>query len=94
MMRDNTDDKIFRDLDVYINCNPVGTGCAQEENNATRTDFFSLYNNSASSGNKYIPFVANWTINNETPITYGDTTWIFVNSADASNFTTINWSAV
>ncbi len=94
MMRDNTDDKIFRDLDVYINCDPVGTGCAQEENNATRTDFFSLYNNSASSGNKYIPFVANWTINNETPLTYGDTTWIFVNSADASNFTTINWSAV
>jgi len=88
MMRDD-DAKTLQELDSYTNCNTVGAGCATAENNATNIDYMSFYNNTANAGAKYISYVANLSINNATPLTYGDTVWLY-----ADQNVTINWTAV
>ena len=52
-----------------------------------------MYNNSASSGSKYIPYKANLTYNNATTVTFGDTIWMYLNKTSLSNLT-VNWTQV
>jgi len=92
MMRDDDDDKTLQELDRYLNCVPIGTGCGSSANNGTNVTYMSVYNNSASSGSKYIPFVGNWSINNATPLTFGNIVWMFLDAS--SSDITINWTAV
>jgi len=84
--------KTVQAMDSYMNCNTIGAGCTAAANNATNIDYMSVYNNSANIGAKYISYVANWSINNATPLTYGDTSWLYVNSAASS--ISVNWSAI
>lgn len=93
MMRDWNTDKKIGQLDPYINCNEVGAGCATGNNNATNVDYFSIFNNSASTGSRYIPVIGNWSINNGTTLHFGNVLWAFFNG-DADSVLTINWTAV
>ena len=89
MMRDDTDDKNMQELDSYVNCLTVGAGCAAQVNNASNIDVLSFYNNSGVSSLKYVSMAANWSINNATPLTFGDSVWLYANEN-----LTINWSAI
>ena len=53
----------------------------------------SVYNNSASSGNKYIPYIGNWSINNATSLGFGNTVWAYLGSSTTSSIQ-LNWSAI
>ena len=54
--------------------------------------YMSYFNNSASTGAKYTPFVANLTLNNDTQVNYGDTVWMFLSNSMKNM--TLNWSEV
>ena len=95
MELDDDDTKMISDLDKYINCNPKGNGCSAQANNVTWFDYMSFYNNTASSGSKYIPYVANWSINNATTFSYGECLWVYLGSGNTThNNIHINWSVV
>jgi len=89
MQKNSTVDIDLQSIDNYANCDSVGTGCASGANNATNVDYMSAYNNSASSGAKYISYVANWSINNATSLTYGETVWMYVDQN-----ITLDWSVI
>jgi len=91
----------FADIDRYLNCNNtvplsfVGGGCAHQANNVSQIDYFSFYNNSASAGSKYVPYVANWSINNNTGLEYGQCVWLNMGGAGANELTIgIDWNNI
>lgn len=92
MQRDDDDNKSFQDIDVYVNCIPVGSGCAKSANNGSNATYFSHFDNSVLTNN-YVPFVANWSINNATNLEYGDTVWIYIGDA-LTDLIQVNWTAV
>lgn len=97
MQEDFRDDISLQRLDTYLNCQngstPGACGNIGAVNNMTNVSFFSLYNNSASSGAKYIPYVANWSINNATVFKFSQAIWLFKANDGAQN-QTLNWSAI
>ena len=51
----------------------------------------TYYNASASTGSKYMDFVTNWTINNNTFVDYGDAVWVHLNKTVANGW--FEWNA-
>ena len=77
----------FTDIDGEIN----GDSTSIWDTNVT---YFSLYNNSASSGSKYIPYVSNLTsLNGGTTVNYGDTIWMYLGITDVTSID-LNWSNI
>ena len=77
--RNSTTTFTLQQIDSYINCGKnisSDTPCGSSANNLTVVDYMSFYNNTAPVGSKYIPFVANWSINNATPIQFGQALWV------------------
>ncbi len=102
VMRNSTVNYTFGAIDKYVNCPGNGTGtffetrgegCNAQENNVSHIPFLSAYNNSASSGSKYIPFVANWSISNETTLEFGNTVWMFLDGTKTREVI-IDWGAI
>ncbi len=93
MNRNSTDSKTFQDIDSYVNCVNLTAGCAAGLNTDANVTFFSAYNNSASSGSKYIPYVGNWSINNGTTLGFGNTVWLFLGD-DATSTLTLDWTII
>ena len=88
MNKNSSDSFMVNQLDNYTNDCPTYANC-----NTLNITFMSVYNNSADIGSKYIPYVGNWTINDETPISYGEVIWMFM-SNNAGSTTTFNWGSV
>ena len=89
MNKNSSADVTMGATDNFANCNPVIAGCGNTEQNATNVDYMSFYDNTANDGSKYIPLVANWTINNGTTLTYGDPIWMYVDQN-----ITLNWGLI
>jgi hypothetical protein len=79
----------FQWLDNLLNAGDVNP----QNNSQSNVTFMSFYNNSASSGSKYKPFVANWSINNDTYMEFCECSWMFVGKTDNYN-QTINWGTI
>lgn len=88
--RNTSDSYSFQQLDSYLNGDNSAT--PQNITNANIT-YFSFYNNSASTGSKYIPFVNNLTMNNGTYLDYGDCVWLYKDPVITNKFFEINWLA-
>ena len=85
--RNATGTATFQELDLYCN---GGTYLAVASLNVTYLDYF---NASASTGNKFIPYIANWSEeNNETALSYGDCAFMEVGIPEA--FIEIDWSVI
>lgn len=80
----STDYQMYQ-LDNTTNDCPTEANCVF--NNVT---YFSLFNSSAATGSKYMPFVNNWTIANTTNMEFGVCSWMFIGDGDVNNIQ-INW---
>jgi len=90
MNLNSSDDFRLNQLDNFTN------ECSDYANcNNLNITFMSVFNNSESSGSKYLPYVNNWTINNATTLGFGNTVWMFMgsDSADTSNIS-IEWGSM
>lgn len=87
--RNTSDSFTFTNLDYYLNGNKTDIL-------SMNVTYFSFYNNSASTGSKYIPYVANWTTSTaSTPLSYGDCVWLFLNDAvHVPGYLEINWLSI
>ncbi len=86
--RNTTETVTFQEMDYYLNGNTIDV----LYNNVT---WFSYYNNSASTGDKFIPFVNNWTINAGTPMSYGDCSWFYLESDEQpKGYLQIDWLSI
>jgi hypothetical protein len=82
-----TESITFQKIDWYLNGNTT-------ENLLINISRMSYYNNSAAT-NKFIPFRANWTINNGTPINFGECLWAFLDdSKQTKGWQLINWTSM
>lgn len=84
LMQTSTTAKRLQLVDSYFNCNVLDNGCAAGANNYTRVPYLSYYNNTAAIGSKYVPYVANWSINNDTTLDYGECVWIYYTNESGS----------
>jgi len=67
--------KRFQGIDNYINSNG---GISIQNDTQINVSYLSFYNNTASSGNKYIPFKSNWSYNNATQMRFSEVTWMLM----------------
>jgi hypothetical protein len=82
----------FQMLDLYLN-SEGRTGL--QNNTFNNISTFSKYNNSASTGSKYVPFAANWSYQNYTSLAYGDCAWfLFDGDVNADSWIQISWDLV
>ena len=78
----------FQKLDYYFN----GDGSSVVSQNVSR---FSFFNSSAATNYKYIPFLYNWTFNNETIMNYGDCSFFELNEAvQTKGWLEIDWLSI
>jgi hypothetical protein len=58
--------------------------------------YLDLYNNSASVGKKYLPYVNNWSTSKaSTPIKFGDCMWLYMDTAvTTAGYHQINWYSI
>lgn len=91
--RDATDTsgKTLQEIDSYVNCNALDSGCSPGANNATNIDRMSYYDWDAGT-TKYVGYRGNWSINNDTVIDVGECAWMFMNTAAST--VVFNWTAV
>lgn len=90
-----TDGFDLQRIDVYINGN--SSAGVQTVTGNINLSAVSVYNNSASVGSKYIPFVGNWSINNQTRIKPGEVAWLYYNveaSGSSQQNITFDWGSV
>lgn len=86
--RNTTETINFQKLDYYLNGNKTDVLY-------NYVNWFDLYNNSASVGHKFIPFVNNWTINNATPMVYGDCGWFHIDCTKlTAGYKEIDWLSI
>jgi len=78
----------FQTIDYFVNGNY--TESTEPVVNEINISLWSLYNNSAPAGSKFIPYVSNFTYNNNTPVTYGDVIWAYYN-ASFIDTVPVNW---
>ena len=79
----------FQKFDLVVNGNTTLVDIGP----AINVTYMSLFNNSASNGSKYIPYVGNLTYNNATKIQYGDVIWVFAGRTTMAALT-INWTNI
>ncbi len=78
----DTDGKTFQEIDNSLNTFDT----APSNNSNENVSYFSYYNNSASSGSKYVSYKANWSIVNATRVEFGECIWLFLND-DRTSYT-------
>lgn len=79
---------VLQKVDYLANGNLVTI--SDSDGDLLNVSVMSFYNNSASNGTKYIPFVGNLSINNATPVLFGDVIWMHLEKAVDTNIT-LNW---
>ena len=81
MNRNSTTEFKFQRLDTYLNGNSSPANQVAVDLNMT---FMSFYDNSASAGSKYVPFVGNWSINNGTTLGFGQCVWLYTDTTSGT----------
>lgn len=90
--RNTTHSHTFQKLDIWFN--GLRTSYLPQNVTSFNVTYLDFYNNSASSGAKFIPFVANWSINNGTTLNYGDCAWMFLGQDHPNTFFEIDWTNI
>jgi len=88
MNRNSSDSFRFNQLDNLTNDCPDYANCV-----FSNVTYMSYFDNTASDGSKYTPYVGNWTINNDTSPSFGECIWAYIGDDDVDDIT-INWGAL
>lgn len=85
--------KTLGNIDGYINNCTSYANCWGDAEGATslNVSYMSHFNNTASSGRKYVPLVGNWSINNNTQVKFGAALWMY---SDHLTNMSIDWNKV
>jgi len=80
----------FQKIDMSLNQVWNTSNLTASANWCSNVTYMSFYNNSAGTGAKYVPFVANWSINNASAFEFGNVIWMYYDAAGINQ--TLDWS--